>query len=76
MMSSSRRPCKWETSRGATVCLNGGGLFSRISGDQFLIWGWRIPFLLSIVMIAIGLYIRLGILETPARFMVFGKRAR
>jgi MFS family permease len=41
-------------------------VFSRLSGDQFLVWGWRIPFLLSIVMIAIGLYIRLGILETPA----------
>jgi MFS family permease len=41
-------------------------VFSRISGDQFLVWGWRIPFLLSIVMIAIGLYIRLGIMETPA----------
>jgi MFS family permease len=41
-------------------------VFSRISGDQFLVWGWRIPFLLSLVMIAIGLYIRLGILETPA----------
>jgi MFS family permease len=40
--------------------------FSAISGDQFLVWGWRIPFLLSIVMVGIGLYIRLGILETPA----------
>jgi MFS family permease len=40
-------------------------LFSRISGDQFLVWGWRIPFLLSIFMVAIGLWIRLGILETP-----------
>jgi metabolite-proton symporter len=38
---------------------------SAISGDQFLVWGWRVPFLLSIVLIAIGLYIRLGILETP-----------
>ena len=41
-------------------------VFSRISGDQFLVWGWRIPFFLSIVMVAVGLYIRLGILETPA----------
>ena len=36
-----------------------------MSGDQFLTWGWRVPFLLSIVLIALGLYIRLGILETP-----------
>jgi MFS family permease len=41
-------------------------LFSWISGDQFLDWGWRVPFWLSIVMVGIGLYIRLGILETPA----------
>ena len=40
-------------------------VFSWISGDQFLVWGWRIPFLLSIIMVAIGLWIRLGILETP-----------
>jgi MFS family permease len=40
-------------------------VFSRISGDQFLVWGWRIPFLLSIIMVAVGLWIRLGILETP-----------
>ena len=39
--------------------------FSQLSGDQFLSWGWRVPFLLSIVMVGIGLYIRLGILETP-----------
>jgi MFS family permease len=39
--------------------------FSAISGDQFLTWGWRVPFFLSIIMVAIGLYIRLGILETP-----------
>jgi metabolite-proton symporter len=34
-------------------------------GDQFLTWGWRVPFFLSIVLIGIGLWIRLGILETP-----------
>src|SRR5499433_1017789 len=39
--------------------------FSWLSGDQFLVWGWRIPFLLSIVMVGIGLWIRLGITETP-----------
>jgi MFS family permease len=40
-------------------------VFSRLSGDQFLVWGWRIPFMLSIVMVGVGLYIRLGVLETP-----------
>src|SRR5215471_18867340 len=39
--------------------------FSSMSGDQFLTWGWRIPFLLSLILVAIGLWIRLGILETP-----------
>lgn len=39
--------------------------FSAISGEGFLTWGWRIPFLLSAVLIAVGLWIRLGILETP-----------
>lgn len=39
--------------------------FSWLSGDQFVTWGWRIPFFISIVMVGIGLWIRLGILETP-----------
>ena len=39
--------------------------FSQMSGDNFLAWGWRIPFALSLLLVVVGLYIRLGILETP-----------
>ncbi len=39
--------------------------FSALSRGQFLTWGWRLPFLFSIVLVALGLYIRSGILETP-----------
>src|SRR5256884_5708375 len=39
--------------------------FSQMSGESFLLWGWRIPFALSIILVGVGLYIRLGILETP-----------
>ena len=37
----------------------------RLTDDQFQSWGWRIPFVFSLVMVAIGLYIRMQILETP-----------
>jgi metabolite-proton symporter len=48
--------------------------FSQMSGDQFLTWGWRIPFGLSIVLVAIGLYIRLNILETPVFSRLIAER--
>lgn len=40
--------------------------FSSLPEEQFLAWGWRAPFLLSIVLVFVGLFIRLKILETPA----------
>ncbi len=36
-----------------------------LSNDQFLAFGWRIPFLASAALVAVGLYIRLTITETP-----------
>jgi metabolite-proton symporter len=41
-------------------------VFASLPEAQFLSWGWRIPFLLSIVLVGVGLVIRLRILETPA----------
>ncbi len=35
------------------------------SEEAFLDWGWRVPFLLSVVLVFVGMYIRLGVLETP-----------
>jgi metabolite-proton symporter len=41
-------------------------LMSLLPEDQFLAWGWRVPFILSAVLVFIGLWIRNGIDETPA----------
>ena len=35
------------------------------TGDQFLSWGWRVPFLLGVAMVFVGFYVRTRILETP-----------
>ena len=46
--------------------------------EEFLSWGWRIPFLLSAVLVVVGLWIRLRIFETPAftRSIEKGERVR
>ena len=40
-------------------------LNSQLTEAQFLTWGWRVPFLIGILLLAVGLYIRLAILESP-----------
>jgi metabolite-proton symporter len=45
------------------------GIFAVVSflpNEQFLAWGWRVPFLLSIILVGVGLFVRLRLLETPA----------
>ena len=45
------------------------GVFSAVSmlpEDHLLSWGWRVPFLLSLLLVGVGLFIRLRIAETPA----------
>jgi MFS family permease len=41
-------------------------MFSKLPADQFMSWGWRIPFILSLVLVAVGLLIRMKVLETPS----------
>src|ERR1700754_4163659 len=48
--------------------------FSQMSGESFLAWGWRVPFLLSALLVAVGLWIRLGILETPVFAKLLAER--
>ena len=40
-------------------------LMSATTGPDFETWGWRVPFLASLVLVAIGLYVRLKVLESP-----------
>jgi len=37
-----------------------------LTGDQFEVWGWRLPFLLSIVLLGISTWIRMSMHESPA----------
>jgi MFS family permease len=49
-------------------------LFALLPREQFLAWGWRCPFLLGIVLVAVGLFIRLRVMETPHFAQVREKR--
>ena len=50
------------------IAANGGFLLLGInlSADDFRAWGWRLPFIASVVLVGVGLWVRLRITETPA----------
>jgi len=41
-------------------------LGANLTDEQFLSWGWRVPFLASALLVIIGLYVRFKLIETPA----------
>ena len=58
----------WPQMGSSAALLLATGLFtlmSQLPEDEFLSWGWRVPFLLSLVLVAVGLFIRVRIAETP-----------
>jgi MFS family permease len=50
-------------------------LMERVAGDSFDTWGWRVPFLLSAVLVGVGLYVRLRVVESPAFADVTSRQA-
>jgi metabolite-proton symporter len=49
---------------------------TNLSEAQFLAWGWRIPFLLSALLIVVGVFIRLNVVESPAFVEVVKSQSR
>lgn len=49
------------------LCLSSGvvAIMSSLPEQQFLAWGWRVGFIASFILVVVGLYIRLRIMETP-----------
>lgn len=76
LLAVENAPKGWEARFGAAPQMGAplGFLFSNglflllglsLSAEDFIDWGWRIPFLASAVLVAVGLWIRLRIAETP-----------
>ncbi|MEQ1496262.1 MAG: MFS transporter [Novosphingobium sp.] len=77
LLAVENAPKGWEARFGAAPQMGAplGFLFSNglflllglgLSEEDFIAWGWRIPFLASAVLVILGLWIRLKIAETPA----------
>lgn len=59
------------------LCLSTGVvalLTEFLTNAQFMAWGWRAAFMLSLILVVIGLYIRLQIMETPSFARLMAKR--
>lgn len=52
------------------------GVFSALPPDQFLAWGWRVPFLLSFALLIVGMFIRLRVHESPIFAEALAKEAK
>ncbi|MFD1210845.1 MFS transporter [Arthrobacter sp. GCM10027362] len=61
---------------GASIAVSGGpsgavlatlvlGAFALLPEEDFMAWGWRVPFLLSLVLLAVGLFLRIRVKESP-----------
>src|SRR5215211_7498151 len=71
----------WTMAAGTAGVMLATGVYAAFSGlsdEQFLVWGWRVPFLLSIFFVGVGVFIRLKILESPtfARLKEAGVQAQ
>lgn len=51
-------------------------LSTQVSDDAFQAWAWRIPFMLSLFLVAVGLFVRLKISETPVFAQAAGDRKK
>lgn len=51
-------------------------LSSTLTEQQFLVWGWRLPFIASALLVGLGLYVRLAITETPVFAEAASRRVR
>lgn len=56
---------QWGSPAGLTLATAALSAFNSLGSASFQSWGWRIPFLISFVLFGVGLWIRLGIVETP-----------
>ena len=73
------RPCPYRLSVERGLLLANLVFFTVTAGttkEQFLAWGWRIPFLLSVVLVAVGFFVRARVAESPVFTELRRRRAR